>query len=645
MSAETCQNCGESTGVIWRAIVYCSADGSADDASASAPPLTGGSRLGAVASVVTGATAPMPHPSDFLDSGERYRLLDALDEQAIATIGSDGRVLDTLPLAPSRLDQLCREQDISPDSASEVLASQCGIPAIALDYLELEQQLYPSLPTVQDAWAENGYTIVLLEDRHGLPTLQEFWRETPIAPFQVVHLFHQMAELWMDLQPYHYSASVLHDNNLRIDEDQLLYLTRLYPDPPDSEPDLVALGQFWETLLGDSSANAGLVVLAKLCQDLQSKAILLFEELRAHLEAIAIEFQSSDLPIDPFMTSTDTDDTSDLTLPLEKQPTTTAKNLPGSPYSADGSVAAGPTLIELGWVDDDDITGEADDIPTIVLPMTLMSLEDAGRSDVGRQREHNEDYFLIQSTVNKSETLTGRSLQVKGLYVLCDGMGGHASGEVASAMAAESLKSYFLKHWHDDLPSEETIRQGVLEANRALFEKNQENDSAGSGRMGTTLVLVLVQGTQAAIPHVGDSRLYRFSRRQGLEQVTIDHEVGQREIQRGVEPSIAYARPDAYQLTQALGPRDEPFVSPDIQFLSLTEDMLLLLCSDGLTDNDLLEKYCDAYVEPLLSSQANLEQGVAALIDLANHHNGHDNITTVVVRAKLRPNLAELRRP
>lgn len=640
MSAETCQNCGESTGVIWRAIVYCSAvDGTASD-----PPLIGGNRSVAGVPGAAGALPPVPHPSDFLDADGRYRLLDALDEGAIATIGSDGRVLDTLPLAPSRLDQLCREQDISPDSAAEVLAEQCGIPAIALDYLELEQQLYPSLPTVQDAWAENGYTIVLLEDRHGLPSLQEFWRDTPIAPFQIVHLFHQMAELWMELQPYHYSASVLHDNNLRIDEDQLLYLIRLYPDPPDAEPDLASLGRFWETLLGDSNANAGLGVLAKLCQDLQSKAILLFEELRAHLEAIAIEFQGSDLPIDTLMTS-DIDDTSDLTLPLEKQPSTPAKNVPGSPSSVDGSVAAGPTVIELGRVDDDDITGEADDIPTIVLPMTLMSLEDAGRSDVGRQREHNEDYFLIQSTVNKSETLTGRSLQVKGLYVLCDGMGGHASGEVASAMAAESLKSYFLKHWQDDLPSEETIRQGVLEANRVLFEKNQENDSAGSGRMGTTLVLVLVQGTQAAIAHVGDSRLYRFSRRQGLEQVTIDHEVGQREIQRGVEPSIAYARPDAYQLTQALGPRDEPFVSPDIQFLSLTEDMLLLLCSDGLTDNDLLEKYCDAYVEPLLSSQANLEQGVSALIDLANHHNGHDNITTVVVRAKLRPNLAELRRP
>ena len=121
----------------------------------------------------------------------------------------------------------------------------------------------------------------------------------------------------------------------------------------------------------------------------------------------------------------------------------------------------------------------------------------------------------------------------------------------------------------------------------------------------------------------------------------MDHEVGQREILRGVEPSIAYARPDAYQLTQALGPRDENFINPDVQFLQLSEDTLLLLASDGLTDNDLVEQHWRTHLEPLLSSRANLETGVSELIDLANQYNGHDNITAVLIRAKVRPNLEQ----
>ena len=282
-----------------------------------------------------------------------------------------------------------------------------------------------------------------------------------------------------------------------------------------------------------------------------------------------------------------------------------------------------------------------DDSPTIVLPMQLLGLEDAGATDIGRQRDHNEDSFSIRSEIRKLEGSKGRSLNAKGLYVLCDGMGGHAGGEVASALAVDTLQQYFDQEWQDKLPSQESIRTAILQANQAIYDRNQENARSGSGRMGTTLVLVLVQDTEVAIAHVGDSRLYRLSRRSGLERLTVDHEVGQREIQRGIEPAIAYARPDAYQLTQALGPRDENFVNPDVRFVELTEDTVLLLCSDGLTDNDLLEIYCQTNLEPLLSFQNSLELGVKKLIDLANQHNGHDNITAIAIRVKVRPNLAQ----
>jgi protein phosphatase len=137
--------------------------------------------------------------------------------------------------------------------------------------------------------------------------------------------------------------------------------------------------------------------------------------------------------------------------------------------------------------------------------------------------------------------------------------------------------------------------------------------------------------------HVGDSRIYRFTRSGGLEQVTVDHEVGQREIKRGVDPQKAYSRPDAYQLTQALGPRDEDYVRPEVQFLDLDEDTLLILASDGLTDNNVLERYWESHVAPLLELQGNLEEGVERLIALANEENGHDNITVIAIAAKVQP--------
>lgn len=284
-------------------------------------------------------------------------------------------------------------------------------------------------------------------------------------------------------------------------------------------------------------------------------------------------------------------------------------------------------------------TEENLDLPTMVLPMKIVRLDEAGLTHVGRQRDHNEDFFSAQSDLTKLEGPLGSTLNVKGLYVLCDGMGGHASGEVASSLAVKTLQAYFADHPIDPLPDEVALSEAVAAANQAIYEINQQDDRSGHSRMGTTLVLLLIQNDRVAVAHVGDSRLYSYTRRHGLKQVTVDHEVGQREIQRGVEPAIAYARPDAYQLTQALGPRSCTDLRPGISFLNVAEDTLFILCSDGLSDNDLLEQHCATHIEPLLKSQSDLEEGVKRLIQLANEHNGHDNITAVLVRLKLRPNM------
>jgi protein phosphatase len=310
----------------------------------------------------------------------------------------------------------------------------------------------------------------------------------------------------------------------------------------------------------------------------------------------------------------------------------------------DANTGGETTRFDLNAPLDDD----SDDMPTVVLPMQLAALDDAARTDVGQQREHNEDYFGVTVQLSKTDRPAGRVIHVRGLYILCDGMGGHAGGEVASQLAVATLQQYFQDYWREEttglvkLPPAAVIRQAVQAANQAIYDRNQEGSRLGSGRMGTTLVMLLICDTTVAVAHVGDSRLYRFTRKRGLEQVTVDHEVGQREIQRGTLPELAYARPDAYQLTQALGPRDENFVDPDVQFMELNEDTLFLLASDGLTDNQLLETHHATHIDALLSSQTNLEMGVKHLIDLANEHNGHDNITAMAIRAKVRPNLDSL---
>jgi protein phosphatase len=282
-------------------------------------------------------------------------------------------------------------------------------------------------------------------------------------------------------------------------------------------------------------------------------------------------------------------------------------------------------------------SSEFEEQATAMISMHLKDLTDACCTNIGVQRNHNEDFFGMKTTIEKIENNTEKNLSVRGLYIVCDGMGGHAAGEVASAMAVEHLQKYFQTHWQSELPTHEIIESGVLLANKVLYQTNIENSRSGSGRMGTTLVMALLQDTKLAIAHVGDSRIYRLSRKQGLEQLTLDHEVGQREINRGVEPDIAYGRPDAYQLTQALGPRENSGVRPEIKFLEITEDCLILLCSDGMSDNDFIEKNWSQHLEPLISSQANLQDGLFKLVDLANEHNGHDNITAILLRIKLKP--------
>ncbi|NEQ25826.1 MAG: serine/threonine phosphatase, partial [Microcoleus sp. SIO2G3] len=572
---------------------------------------------------------------EFLDLDQRYRLLEPLPTPLTSEI--EVSVQDCQPFQASFTD-LLDEEPIAAETQTQLapIATQV-VPALAQPYVEIWSQS-PALPQIHDAIDRAEFVAVVLQDRSQLPPLLEVWSSEDVLPLQMLHWMHEMAELWGILQPLGQAQSLLKLDNLRVDEDQLLSLQRLHADTSDRPLDLRDLGQLWQQIF-QQTQRTQIGSLAQLCYGISVGEIATIEQIHQRLEAIADEFQTLEQP------AFDLEPPEPAVLPTAVEVQPTALELPEAealPIHADPSASNSSMRLELADPVED-ATNEGDDAPTVVLPMKLLNLEDAGRTDIGRQRERNEDYFSVQSEVKKLESPSGRSLQAKGLYILCDGMGGHAGGEVASALATDTLRQYFDTHWQDQLPKEAQIREAIHLANKAIYDLNQQNNQSGSGRMGTTLVLVLVHSTEAAIAHVGDSRLYRFSRRRGLEQITIDHEVGQREIQRGVEPSIAYARPDAYQLTQALGPRDENFINPDVQFIELNEDLILLLCSDGLTDNGLIENHWRTHLEPLLNFQNSLEQGANQLIDLANQYNGHDNITAVLIRARVHPNLDALK--
>lgn len=294
---------------------------------------------------------------------------------------------------------------------------------------------------------------------------------------------------------------------------------------------------------------------------------------------------------------------------------------------------AAPTKL-LGSVSQDS-GGSDGNSPTELLPNRLSKLEAVARTDPGWQRDHNEDYFFSQTQVIQTASPLGTQAQARGLYILCDGMGGHANGEVASSLATTLLAERLQSQGQPTLPTDEQLLDALYQVNQAIYEINEQNTCAGNHRMGTTLVVLIVQDTEVRVAHLGDSRLYRLTQEQGLEQITLDHVVAAREIERGVAPALAYARQDAYQLTQALGPKPSKGLQPRLHRFTVDDDTLLILGSDGLTDQGLLEAHWPTHLQPLLAATTDLETGVTELVQLANQHNGHDNITVVAVRILL----------
>ena len=516
----------------------------------------------------------------YLDPQQRYQLLEPLPPlQSGETITV--KVLDTQPLQVSPLKAL-EKQDSTPSDKQ----LQTFIITASLPYFSLASEHSNYFPRLQDAWEQPFYSVIILEDFTNFPLLSDQWSNKKNTAKQIVHWLEDLVKLWVLLEPWNCRQSLLEIQNLRVfsEDSQQLCLKQLYFESPNYELSLSDLGLLWQELFQQSQRTYVGSLKEKL-RDLIEGKIQTVEQLQKDLMVVLdeINFPSTSTP----------------------QPIDRTETPPSSLNQA----------------------------PTVIPAQKLKSLEAVGRTDIGRQRDHNEDCFGMETQIKIQETPLGQTSSVRGLYILCDGMGGHAGGEVASQMAVDTLKDYFQNQYPDGLPTTEILQDAILQANEAIYTENQQGVRSGVGRMGTTLVMALVVGHQVAVAHVGDSRLYRLTRTHGLQQVTVDHEVGQREIQKGIDPELAYSRPDAYQLTQALGPREEQFVHPEVQFLEIEEDTVLIIASDGLTDNNLLEIFCETQLDPLLKPETPLSTAVDSLIALANQHNGHDNITAIVVRA------------
>ena len=249
-----------------------------------------------------------------------------------------------------------------------------------------------------------------------------------------------------------------------------------------------------------------------------------------------------------------------------------------------------------------------------------MDLSFWAATDVGRTRDHNEDNFLVDKKLK--------------LFVVADGMGGHAAGEVASSIAVHEVRRVLsngrevLDAYCEDESSDNReavlnlIEKSIESACSKVFKLAQE-DASRKG-MGTTLSLFLVAGQRGFIGHVGDSRIY-LVRRSGVHQLTEDHSLINELIKRGrLKPGDVFDSPYKNAVTRAVGVYES--VEVDAFDIDVLPDDGFLLCSDGLSC------YLDDEITRQQMSAEDVKSIPDAMIRLANNAGGKDNITAIVIR-------------
>jgi PPM family protein phosphatase len=240
-----------------------------------------------------------------------------------------------------------------------------------------------------------------------------------------------------------------------------------------------------------------------------------------------------------------------------------------------------------------------------------MKIRCEARSDVGRKRKGNEDALALDVE--------------QGLFVVADGMGGHAAGEVASRVAVDAISEITWPFGLDESISYDgnRLKTAIRHANRKVLEATRE--SAEYEGMATTVAAVLVDDGVANLAHVGDSRIYVWSEGE-LRQLTSDHSWVNEQLQSGIiSADQARSHPLRNVVTRALGGRSDLVV--DIQSRPVRPGELLLLCSDGLTTmiTD------DEIAQILREAEADVGRAAQRLVDAANERGGEDNITVILL--------------
>lgn len=227
-------------------------------------------------------------------------------------------------------------------------------------------------------------------------------------------------------------------------------------------------------------------------------------------------------------------------------------------------------------------------------------------SHIGHVRKQNQDRYLVDDT--------------RGLFVLCDGMGGHKAGEVAAQMAVDTFTGSFTL-----LESEShhmALTRTIQEANRSIFSKGHESEEYLD--MGTTITACLVDGETLYVASIGDSPMFILNN-SGIEKVTVDHTLAQKLYQEGfLEESEVNTNKYRHVLTRALG--IEELVEVDCRTRILNQDDYVLISTDGLTD----------LVEPLeiwdvVINEPNLNTALERLLSYALDRGGHDNVTMILI--------------
>jgi protein phosphatase len=241
--------------------------------------------------------------------------------------------------------------------------------------------------------------------------------------------------------------------------------------------------------------------------------------------------------------------------------------------------------------------------------------EAAGLTDVGRVRKGNEDSFFVDDA--------------RGVFLVADGMGGHAAGEIASELASQVVGGALVRGVDDGLEPEllaDALRRSLHGAHEAIIARTQQDPSTEG--MGTTITaLVVLPDGRYLVGHVGDSRMYLL-RGGELRQVTVDHTWVQREVDAGrLTEQGARRHRLSHILTRALGADSAD--KPDLLAGTLAPGDLVLLCSDGLTG-----MLTDRMIAQTLADGGSLAEMAAQLVAGANEKGGRDNITAVLVKIR-----------